>query len=90
MACSVLYRGITMTIIKAGTKLTRKTASMVYDGGQDRAVIVTVYPKVLGFRTSGTRQEYKLPIVACLRLAVEAEVESKRNRPKRTNRVSAL
>lgn len=78
-----------MTNLRTG-KVVRRTESRVHDGGKDRPVIVTIYPKTIGFRTLGTRQEYKLSIAKCLELAIIAEIESKKRAKKNTKRVSAL
>lgn len=44
-----------------------------------RNVVVTLYPdQTIGFRLTGTRTEYSLPIQAAYQIAARAEAERKR------------
>lgn len=65
-----------MTKIKK--KLVRCSAAQVFDGGKNRAIVVTLGPKTIGLRTKGTREEYMIPIATVLRLAIEAKIRSRK------------
>lgn len=69
---------------KLTKKVQRESDASVYERSKYRAIIVSVEPPDrIGFRLKGTQRSYTLPIAMCFRIAVEAEVESRRALKKR-------
>lgn len=53
----------------------RVSPATVREQGKARQIVVTLRPpNIIGFRASGCRREYQLPLEACYTMAVRAHV----------------
>jgi hypothetical protein len=64
---------------KLKRSLVRETSATIFEQGENRPVIVTLYPHgVVGLRLKGTRRTYTLDVQSLYVRAVKAAVDAER------------